>query len=236
MAELENFIYLQKQNIIFAYVPKVACTNWKCIFRYLEGHKDYLDNQLAHDRKNSGLIYLSECQNKDELLADKGIKKLSFVRSPKSRILSAYRNKIEPYALGARDTDIENDFWAKVYSIIHTEIHQGNSQEKVSFYDFLIWLESSTHSYVKNEHWLPQYQLVSPDKIDYDFIGRFEDIEEDAKILLNKLDCDITFPSQKDVRFPGTGASQLVENYFTEEISLLVERLYQKDFEFFSYN
>jgi hypothetical protein len=55
--EFFNFIYMEKQSFIFVYNPKVACTNWKCILRYINGHKeDYLSARIAHNKELSGLI------------------------------------------------------------------------------------------------------------------------------------------------------------------------------------
>ncbi|MFT4851511.1 MAG: hypothetical protein ACI83B_004077 [Sediminicola sp.] len=48
---------MEKQSFIFVYNPKVACTNWKCILRYINGHKeDYLSARIAHNKELSGLI------------------------------------------------------------------------------------------------------------------------------------------------------------------------------------
>jgi hypothetical protein len=99
MALLTHSIHSKKANVIFGYVPKVACTNWKCILRYLDGHADYLDAQIAHDRKRSGLAYLSELPNGLDMLHDDSIPKLTCVRNPYTRVLSAYLNKVKPFAL-----------------------------------------------------------------------------------------------------------------------------------------
>ena len=42
-----NFIYNAERGFVFAYVPKVACTNWKSLLRYMAGHDDWLDNKLS---------------------------------------------------------------------------------------------------------------------------------------------------------------------------------------------
>ena len=102
MQNFENFIWVKSRSLVFVYVPKVACTNWKCVMRYLEGYEDYLDSRKAHDRKLGGLTYLSQCEDRDRILADTNIPKFSFVRNPYTRILSAYLNKVRPFALDGR--------------------------------------------------------------------------------------------------------------------------------------
>ena len=73
-----NFIYNEERGFIFAYVPKVACTNWKSVMRYLAGFPDYLDNRLAHDKVNGGLRYLDLSGTDLALLSDRGISKYTF--------------------------------------------------------------------------------------------------------------------------------------------------------------
>jgi len=38
-----------------------------------------------------------------------------------------------------------------------------------------------------NSHWRPQHELCRPCDIDYDYIGRFENIQNDAKYLLSQI-------------------------------------------------
>jgi hypothetical protein len=85
-----NFIWQERFAYIFAYVPKVACTNWKCVLRHQIGASDYLNPRLAHDREQSGLTFLSEEPRAHELLADPLLAKYAIVREPFSRALSAY--------------------------------------------------------------------------------------------------------------------------------------------------
>jgi hypothetical protein len=50
MLQYNYAIYLQERRLIFVYVPKVACTNWKSIMRYMQGSDDYVGREnLADD-------------------------------------------------------------------------------------------------------------------------------------------------------------------------------------------
>lgn len=53
----KNFIYDEARGFVFAYVPKVACTNWKSLLRFMAGEKDWLDNRRAHDKASKIDIY-----------------------------------------------------------------------------------------------------------------------------------------------------------------------------------
>ncbi len=93
--DYSNFIYDKTGGFIFAYVPKVACTNWKSLLRYMAGQADWLDSKLVHDKAGGGLHYLDLNGGDVDLLSDPGIPKYTMVRDPYSRVLSAYLNKVE---------------------------------------------------------------------------------------------------------------------------------------------
>lgn len=236
--QLENFIYMRDRDFVFAYVPKVACTNWKAIFRYLNGATDYLDSQLAHDRQRSGLVYLNSLAKEDSLrlLSDKLISRYSFVRNPYSRVLSAYTNKLSRYAEGTRNL-CQNDYFCLVFQEIDAwRRSERPDKPEVNFFLFLDWMENSRSATVQNEHWRPQYELISPAAVHFDFIGRFENLTADVTRLLALIGCDIPFPSREDIKFPASGARERLELNYDDETMAAVERLYARDFASFGYS
>ncbi len=233
---LTNFIYCKKSDIVFAYVPKVACTNWKCILRYLDGHANYLDAQLAHDRKRSGLAYLSTLASGSDLLANPYVPKLTCVRNPFTRILSAYLNKVKPFAID--NAAIE---WDPYFHMVFQEIDAFRKQHHpalpaVSFYCFLDWLKTSGAPLTKNEHWIPQTEILGKGEVAFDYIGHFENLATDAPILLERMGCDIPFPSQKAVNFPSTRATELTGNYYSSIEVEQVSQIYASDFSYLGYD
>lgn len=221
---------MEKQNFVYVYVPKVACTNWKGILRHLMGHENYLDPVLAHDKANGGLIYLNNRNDSQAILTNPDIQKFSFIRNPYTRVLSAYRNKIEPFNKGDSEPGDRN-FWHQIFSLIRDE----TNSEDVNFLCFLTWLKHSDSFHAKNEHWMPQHQILNPQSTKYDFIGRFENIGADSAKLLKLMNCDLSFPTQKDVKFPGTFAGKHMETYYDAPTRELVQELYADDFHFFDY-
>lgn len=235
---LNNFIYNAEHNFIFAYVPKAACSNWKCVMRYLAGYENYLDTRFAHDRKINGLRHLSEEPDPWSLLNNPKIKKITFVRSPYTRCLSAYINKIEFNLPKLRpDIDISDIFLYATDQVDRFRIENLDTQKypEVTFEVFLRWLQSASDWLRDNEHWLPQAELTLIDRIQYDFIGRFENISTDAPKILEMMQCDIEFPTQKEIKFAPTGASQKMRTYYNGAEAALVEQIFKKDFEHFSF-
>ncbi|WOT06967.1 sulfotransferase family 2 domain-containing protein [Shewanella youngdeokensis] len=202
------------------------------------GAEDYLKPALAHNRIDSGLSFVTEQTHPIELIGDKTIPKYAFVRNPYSRVLSAYLNKIEPYAEGVRGENDDNNYFYRVYTEVDA-YHCNNLPlvSKVNFYCFLLWLTNVNNVHTRNEHWRSQVELLQTGSVDYTFIGKLENLDDDdAPTLLNYIGCDIDFPSQKKVSFAPTNATSKLEKYYTEQELKLVNALFLSDFEFFEYD
>lgn len=83
-----------RYKTLFCYVPKVACSNWKRIFLVLNGHFNTtgeIERIVAH--RSPPLDTLNRYSDKEIRHKLKTYKKMTFVREPLERIVSAYRNK-----------------------------------------------------------------------------------------------------------------------------------------------
>lgn len=232
-----NFIYNAERGFIFAYVPKVACTNWKSLLRYMAGHEDWLDNKLAHDKVNGGLRYLDLDGKDSDILHDRTIRKYAMVRDPYSRVLSAYLNKVEDL-MPPRPMTAGEDHFSKVVRDIDAFRRKHLDQDRypdITFEVFLLWLRDSGSWFTKDEHWAPQVTLLRQPEIKFDFIGRLENLAEDAPKILEDMGCDRGFPSQKDVNFAPTEATDKMLYYYTDEICAIVADLYAADFDVLDY-
>lgn len=239
----KNFIYMEKHGFIFAYVPKVACTNWKSLMRYMAGHKDWLDNKLAHDKQKGGLRYLDLNGPDKALLDDPEIKKFAMVRDPYSRILSAYLNKIESRLPLGPFEEGEDHFTAVTRKIesYRQETLGSSNYPSVNLEVFLRWLINEAGildraGYMRaDEHWASQTKLLRQPDVHFDVVGRFEAIAEDAPRLLHAMGCDQPFPTQKDVKFAPTKAAEKQNAYFTPVTRELVAQHFADDFSQFGY-
>jgi len=93
-------------------------------------------------------------------------------------------------------------------------------------------------------HWRPQYKLCRPCYIKYDYIGRFENLHEDATNVLTVL-TKFGEPST-NVRFPRVNRnyqnvtlSQVVKSYYAKIPYNLLKKLislYKLDYELFGYD
>jgi hypothetical protein len=211
-----NFILDTQRRFIFAYVPKVACTNWKCVMRRLAGHDDWLDSRLAHDETAGGLHYLALPGPERDLLQDPSIPKYAMVRNPYARVLSAYLNKVEsrlpPGSLPPGDhfdrivQDIES---------FRQRMLDPRTYPAVDFEVFLLWLQDGTSPFTRDEHWARQSAILRLGKVDYAFLGRFERMAEDAPRLMALMGADFAFPTQADVQFQSQGTAAKLDSYLT---------------------
>lgn len=238
MPSLSNFIYLKDAQAIFAYIPKNACTNWKCVFRRQLGYDDWDSPVIAHSSTN-GLTLLSELDNGRKLLADSTIKKYSVTRNPFTRVLSAFLNKVhsfnENYDLSLQS---HGQYFESIYKKIQTHASRANpglADDGVTFMQFLEWIIQSDNIETTNEHWMSQFSILSPDEVDFSFIGKMENLEDDAAVILSELNIPYAFPTQQEVRFPGQNTTQLISQYYDKKCIDLVLQLYQHDFAVFNY-
>lgn len=234
-----NFIYLEEFGFIFAYVPKVACTNWKSLLRYMIGKEDWLDNRIAHDRQNSGLRYL-DLSDPDDLLLLKTptISKYSMVRNPYTRALSGYLNKITHYlpldALGEKEAHFKTV--TRHIEQFRQETLDTSVHPEISFEVFSLWLRDSGSWFTADEHWAPQVRLLNQPDVKFDYIGRFENLQNDAKYMLAEMGCQQEFPTQKQVNFAPTNATSKIDEYLSPECKALIEEIYCEDFSHFNYS
>ncbi|WP_370231838.1 sulfotransferase family protein [Cognatishimia sp.] len=237
--EHRNFIYLEDFGFIFAYVPKVACTNWKSLMRFMVGKQDWLDNRLAHDKKNGGLRYLNPCLDEDlDVLNDVDLQRFAMVRDPFGRLLSAYLNKVERNLPITKERANEDHFKMIVWEIEEFRKATLDLKEfpEISFEVFLLWLKDSGSWFTNDEHWASQTKLLRQPGLQFDFIGRFERIQEDAAFMLSEMGCEMPFPNQSDVNFAPTNASEKLDVYLSERAKGLIGDLYRDDFINFDYS
>ncbi|XP_051940683.1 carbohydrate sulfotransferase 12-like isoform X2 [Hippocampus zosterae] len=213
--ELDHLIVDDTHQIIYCYVPKVACTNWKRVMVVLSqslvspvSGKPYTDPEsVPPDLVHNSTLHLTFAKPNED-----------FYRQFGSVILRRYGNlsgslpetAAEAFAAGIKPTFQQ-------------------------FVSYLLDAETEKES-IFNEHWRQVYRLCHPCQVKYDFIGRLETLETDAEHLLKLLQVDhlLRFPSGARNR---TAASWERDWFAQIPVSMRTElyKLYQPDFELFGY-
>lgn len=143
--------------------------------------------------------------------------KFTFVRNPWDRIASCYRNKIQKR-------------WKNNPSPSLKQKGLYFENNNLTLKDFLILLEKKDNRFY-NIHWAPQTSLVDMDKMD--FIGRFENLEEDWKHVCKKIGIDqLKLPHKLQTK----PKNKSYRDYYLDQESIdIVSRIYKKEIELFNY-
>ncbi|XP_040001033.1 carbohydrate sulfotransferase 12-like isoform X2 [Xiphias gladius] len=247
--ELDHLIVDDTHQIIYCYVPKVACTNWKRVMVVLSqslispsSGEPYTDPEaVPADLVHNSSLHLTFAKFwrhygslSRHLMALKlqHYTKFLFIRDPFVRLISAFRNKF-----GRPNEDFYRQFGSVMLrrygnvsgSLPETAAEAFAAGIKPTFQQFITYLldPDTEKESIFNEHWR---------QVKYDFIGRLETLESDADHLLKLLEVDhlLRFPSGARNR---TAASW--ERDWFAQIPIAMRRelykLYEPDFELFGY-
>ncbi|XP_029940559.1 carbohydrate sulfotransferase 12-like [Salarias fasciatus] len=252
--ELSNLIVDDVHQIIYCYIPKVACSNWKKVMMVLtgfsmSGKKPYTDplkipSPVAHypyyhlTFNRFPKLYGSQAR---QMMQDKlkNYTKFMFVRDPLVRLISAFRSKfVRP------DPDFYKNYgktlmrtYGNVSDLPDTVQEAHAAGLKPTFQQFIAYLvDPKTRRNLLNEHWRQMYRLCHPCQVKYDFIGRLESLGTDAEQVLKlmKVDHLVQLPSAY-TNF--TEASWVRDWYepIPTEVRRELYKLYEPDFKLFGY-
>ena len=181
--KFDNIIIDEKLKILFCYIPKVSCTQWKTVLMQLNPpeHKYHV-----HNAKNFKFLNVYPKDEVERMLST--YFKLVFVREPFERLLSAYLKKFN-----SGDSAFHSNYGR---DIIKRYSPGGNPDHiNVTFDEFLNFVINIGKGYW-DEHWQTYDKLCHPCGIQYDFIGRFENLEEEAHFVLSGIrrKSSVSFP------------------------------------------
>ena len=228
--DLNHFVVDNKHRIVYCYIPKVACTTWKKIMAHLIGLKSKSVKSVHDQRFN---LLSSHSKAKARFILENYYKFL-FVREPFERLLSAYKDKF------TRKTNVWKKYEKKIKRAVRVRLGANATtyadSGEIKFQDFITYLIDVTSKGSRlNEHWRHYEQLCHPCKINFDFIGHYETLVDDAPSVLHEAGVDqfVSFPS---VHF--TSTKNDLEHYYSavpREDILRLQRIYRRDFEMFGY-
>ncbi|XP_053487156.1 carbohydrate sulfotransferase 8 [Ictalurus furcatus] len=224
-------IYVEDTHkLLYCEVPKAGCSNWKRVLMVLQGQASST-RELRHEQVHyaNHLKRLDSFDHKQIAHRLNTYTKVLFLREPFERLVSAFRDKFES----------PNSYYHPVFGKPIIAKYRANASrsalltgEGVTFKEFIQYLLDVRRPVGMDIHWERVVQLCSPCLINYDFIGKFETIEEEANFLLRHIGApaNLTFPSFKD-RNPNAArtSSRITQEYFSQ-LSLNQR---QKTYDFF---
>ncbi|XP_035537085.1 carbohydrate sulfotransferase 11 [Morone saxatilis] len=239
--DLKHLVVDEDHELIYCYVPKVACTNWKRVMMVLTGRGKYSDpmeipSNEAHIPSNLKTLNQYSIAEINHRL--KNYLKFLFVREPFERLVSAYRNKFT--------LKYNSSFHKRFGTRIIRRYRKNATQDAllngadVKFKEFAEYLvdPATQRDGPLNEHWQTVYQLCHPCHIHYDLVGKYETLEEDANYVLRLVGVgdSLRFPSYaKSTRTTDAMTAQFFSNISTQQQFQLYQ-LYKLDFLMFNYS
>lgn len=236
---LINLLVDDKNRVLYCYVPKVACTNWKRMMLILSGATNQTDPQrIPADSVHRKNVFVKLSDLKPEEIKHRLLTytKFLFVRHPVERVISAFRNKFEMnYTSSAY---FKKRFGVKIMRKYRKGVPPEsipNSGHGVHFPEFVSYL-IDTRKEQFNEHWALVSSLCNPCDVKYDYIGKYETLADDSKYILEQIGAPPTLHFPEVVP---SKTSAVVETYFdsltAQQQSDLV-KIYQDDFQIFDYH
>ena len=238
LLSLSHLLVLDSHKLIYCYIPKVSCTNWKRIFLVAKGivpsAKD-IEQRMTHIQTDKHIRTLSSYSiNEAKRILEK-YRKFMFVRHPFERLVSAYIDKFEMDYPSS--TSFRREFgprMARYGTNSTTTPRMKDGTLNVTFQQFVRFI-SDPNNRILEPHWSEMYRLCQPCMIHYDILGNYSTLIEDADFIVKTAKLNQEFPASTNP----TGSSEKMHRYFAQltysEIKSLYKR-YSIDFMLFGYS
>jgi hypothetical protein len=212
----------RRHGCVFVEVPKAGCSVVKRVLQYSEtGGEAFDPDASVHDRSLSPLA--QPVKGGFDLAEIFGSPspyfRFSFVRNPYTRALSCYLEKIA------------GEQWLRDKRLPELGFAPD---EDVSFVDFLRRVAEQEPA-AMDIHWAPQHALLSMGRVEYGFLGRFENFQKDLQRVIDHLGLDVPSDLLTTRTTHVTGAGGRLHDYYDDESRRLVQQIYRKDFERLGY-
>ncbi|CAK9817069.1 Carbohydrate sulfotransferase 11 [Anthophora plagiata] len=236
-----NILVDEQHELLYCYVPKVACTNWKRVLMVATGKwpgNDPMEIPAYQVHSPGTFSRLSNytLPEIERMLAT--YDKLIVVRHPLERLLSAYRNKLE-----AKHEKSSRYFQTRFgKKIIRRYRHNATEEslrkgDDVTFREFVEFVTDNSSNETRNEHWRPIYELCQPCLVNYNLVSKYESLVEDATEVLERMGVEsVNFPTKTTNSEPT--ARKLEKYYSTLTYKQLrkLANLYKLDLRLFDYS
>ncbi|PIK60058.1 putative carbohydrate sulfotransferase 14 [Apostichopus japonicus] len=224
-------------GILFAYIPKVSCSTWKSVFRI--SRESHRDNRVKYS-------VLSQYNDTERAKRLEQYKKVLFVRNPFTRLLSAFLSKFRSRGNLQKSWEIVYGFPIikryrppELFKKLEVLPRSSLPHMNITLTEFIRYIHDRGDEIQLTEtsdHWLPQHIVSHVCEMEFDFIGKYENLAVEAPFVLkwSGMSPVATFPEVH-----ASNALSVVRQEFGEVPLLHLKSLiqyYSLDFELFGYN
>lgn len=156
--------------------------------------------------------------------------KFTIVRNPLERLISSYRNKIEP-PLSGNSIKFPNYLKREIFEqsrpiVYHHWLESGGSYNiSITFPEFVEYYISSFKDHV-NPHIRPFTKICHPCNIPYDFYGEFSHYSRDVKMIIDKVGMKMEHYRDSSLHVRTDFTNSLMDKYYWKLTLLQRARLY----------
>ena len=248
---------LAKRRLIWCPVFKAASTNWLKNIPSLSGlSSQYIERLVAKKRQPNILARaIVPHISRENLIIFLNTKptptSFIIVRHPFDRLLSAYRDKLEKYRgyyFRMYGKNMAKKFRAQGIARFGKDFYdrqgqngspisvKGRSGREPTFWEFVT---AVLEDGIMDEHWEPMVSLCSVCGMSYDYVLRFEQLEEEEKYFLQRLGLQgLVVQRWENRNHAGPVTHHIRQVYFNmlsvKEV-LDLHMIYQMDFKVFGY-
>ena len=225
-ADFSRFIVIEKLKLVFCFIPKVSCRTWKRVL-YSAGNQG--ERLAGSPHRNSLFSWLKNYSvgERKEIL-DKYYKAM-FVREPFARLASAYRDQVNVVRRlvfpNKSLQELKKEGMKATFSAFVQNVLSSNQTT----------LHAQGRGRIEDQRWLP-YEQICPCEVNYDFIGHFENLAEEASQLLKIIGVHdyVTFPEYH----PSKTTPYMLDYYsqLTKDELSQLGQLFELDFKLFGYD
>lgn len=225
-----NLLISPRHQYVFVNNPKAACTTIRKLLIDAEfGVIRSYDDRAATLHFKEFLPFLNVWQIGQfaDWITKPDLFKFCVIRNPYTRLLSGYLDKI-----------VRNE--AQKNNILEALGKPNEMELEISFETFAR-VVCEMPIIRQDPHWRVQYYQTFQKEINYDYIGRFEQLEPDLREIAKLIGIDdfitpTTFGSAgKTSRQHATNAASLLQQYYTPELRRIVYKGFEEDFTYFKY-
>ncbi|XP_048237678.1 carbohydrate sulfotransferase 11-like isoform X2 [Haliotis rufescens] len=189
--KLGQMLVDDKHKFLYCQIPGVAQTDWRRILVFLTGQVKVashlkISGSDVHSKYGKYLKKLSDFPPAERKKRIQNYFKVMFVREPMERLVSSYKSKFE----AKYSKYFHQSFGRKIVKKYRKKPTKESLQKgsDVTFSEFIQFVIDSEHSEENlNEHWQQYYKQCHPCLVSYDFIGKYETLNDDVNHVLEKI-------------------------------------------------
>lgn len=222
-----HLIFVDAKKAIFCFVEKVGSTDMKRLMFVTAGllplktvHDEWVDLKYLEKALRRGSFSNRSLTNDDRLRRIENHFTFMMVRNPLERLVSGFRNKIEPPLLG-----LSSKFPNYVKRHILKEYRPvdylqwlntgGNYNISISFPEFVEYV-IDTQKEMLNPHFKPMIHTCHPCRVKYDFYGNFKMYKRDVKLVVEKLNMKLEYYPGHSLHTQDHETRVFLEHYYNQ--------------------